>query len=249
MLEKFNLASVLVGMAALVFCICFHGFVQALVADRLGDRTPREAGFLTLNPLPHFDLLGTLVFPAIGILLGGYFFGWGKLVPFQAHQSSRKFRMKTSISIFSGSGILSYLLLSIISTIIISISIKNIANNPLAYPDLFRSALQGPGSPGFLGLNPYQIFILAVPGAIIKITVLLAAFNLIPIGMLDGAGLLRGFVPDRHLTKYDYYRTHPYAFVVFLILGLTGMLSIIINPISDFIFNILLHLAQLILGA
>lgn len=57
-----------------------HEFAHAWVADRLGDDTPRLDGRVTLNPLAHIDLWGTVLIPLIASLLGGVFFGWGRAV-------------------------------------------------------------------------------------------------------------------------------------------------------------------------
>lgn len=66
----------------LVASLSVHEWAHAYSADRLGDDTPRSQGRVTLNPIVHIDLLGTVVFPLICIfvLKGGFFFGWGKPV-------------------------------------------------------------------------------------------------------------------------------------------------------------------------
>lgn len=65
-----------VFVLALVSAVTIHEFAHAFVADRLGDPTPRHAGRVTLNPLAHLDLMGSLM-----LLVAG--FGWGKPVPIQ----------------------------------------------------------------------------------------------------------------------------------------------------------------------
>lgn len=57
-----------------------HEFAHAWVADRLGDDTPRLDGRVTLNPLAHVDMWGTIIVPLLASLLGGVFFGWGRAV-------------------------------------------------------------------------------------------------------------------------------------------------------------------------
>lgn len=66
----------------LVCSLCIHEWAHAWVADKLGDPTPRLMGRVTLNPVPHMDLLGTVIFPlvCIFVLSGGFLFGWGKPV-------------------------------------------------------------------------------------------------------------------------------------------------------------------------
>jgi Zn-dependent protease len=66
----------------LVCSLCIHEWAHAFSADKLGDDTPRTMGRVTLNPLPHMDLFGTVIFPLICIFAfpGGFLFGWGKPV-------------------------------------------------------------------------------------------------------------------------------------------------------------------------
>jgi Zn-dependent protease len=66
----------------LVASLSVHEWAHAYSADRLGDDTPRYQGRVTLNPLAHMDLVGTVIFPlvCIFVLKGGFFFGWGRPV-------------------------------------------------------------------------------------------------------------------------------------------------------------------------
>ncbi len=67
----------------LVGSLCIHEWAHAWVALKLGDETAYKHGRVTLNPIPHIDLLGTIVFPLLCIFLlnGQFFFGWAKPVP------------------------------------------------------------------------------------------------------------------------------------------------------------------------
>jgi Zn-dependent protease len=69
--------SLLLKIPALLFAVTIHEFAHGIVADRLGDSTPRRMGRLTLNPLPHIDPLGAIAFVIAG-------FGWAKPVPVNA---------------------------------------------------------------------------------------------------------------------------------------------------------------------
>ena len=71
------LAELVVKIPALLIAVTIHEVAHALVADRLGDRTPRALGRITLNPFPHIDPLGALAFVVAG-------FGWAKPVPVNA---------------------------------------------------------------------------------------------------------------------------------------------------------------------
>lgn len=69
-----NLQNILIFASAILYALTIHEFCHALVADRFGDSTPRSQGRLTLNPIAHLDLIGTLCFIFAS-------FGWGKPVP------------------------------------------------------------------------------------------------------------------------------------------------------------------------
>lgn len=73
--------SLILGIFALFASITFHEFFHAWVADFLGDPTPRSAGRLSLNPVAHVDLFGTILLPLFLMLIGARPFGWAKPVP------------------------------------------------------------------------------------------------------------------------------------------------------------------------
>src|SRR4051794_8394875 len=64
-----------------LFALCFHEFAHGWVAKMRGDRTAEIMGRLTLNPLAHADMIGTVILPLASILTGIPFFGWAKPVP------------------------------------------------------------------------------------------------------------------------------------------------------------------------
>ena len=66
---------------ALLIALVLHEYAHAWMARRYGDLTASWSGRLTLNPVAHIDPLGTIVFPLVGIALGGFIFGWAKPVP------------------------------------------------------------------------------------------------------------------------------------------------------------------------
>jgi Zn-dependent protease len=81
-LDLATLRSGLLYFIVLVCSLCLHEWAHAFAADKLGDDTPRLQGRVTLNPLAHMDLFGTVIFPLVCIFLlgGGFLFGWGKPV-------------------------------------------------------------------------------------------------------------------------------------------------------------------------
>jgi len=78
-----NAVTILFSIAILIISVIFHELAHGAAADALGDPTPRLAGRLTLNPLSHADMIGSVVLPILCVISGsGFLIGWAKPVPF-----------------------------------------------------------------------------------------------------------------------------------------------------------------------
>jgi len=77
--------SFIFSIAILILSVVIHEVSHGYAADRLGDPTAKLAGRLTLNPLKHLDLFGSLIIPSLTFLLGGFIFGWAKPVPYNPY--------------------------------------------------------------------------------------------------------------------------------------------------------------------
>ena len=77
--------SFIFAIAILIMSIVAHEVSHGYVANMLGDPTARLAGRLTLNPLPHMDIVGSFIVPVFTFFLGGFIFGWAKPVPFNPY--------------------------------------------------------------------------------------------------------------------------------------------------------------------
>lgn len=73
------------SLLILVMSVVIHEVSHGYAALALGDRTAEYEGRLTLNPLKHIDLWGSIIFPTLSYLLGGFIFGWAKPVPFNPY--------------------------------------------------------------------------------------------------------------------------------------------------------------------
>jgi len=81
-MQDFNMVQVIAVWALpVLFAITVHEVAHGWVAKKLGDPTALMLGRLTLNPLKHIDLIGTVVVPLALVLMGGFIFGWAKPVP------------------------------------------------------------------------------------------------------------------------------------------------------------------------
>ena len=77
--------SFIFSLVILIFSVIIHEVSHGYAALFLGDRTAQDRGRLTLNPLKHIDPIGSIIFPALSMLLGGFVFGWAKPVPFNPY--------------------------------------------------------------------------------------------------------------------------------------------------------------------
>ena len=78
------------SIVVLIFSVVVHEVAHGYTADWLGDPTAKFAGRLTLNPLKHLSLLGSVIVPAITYFTGGFIFGWAKPVPYNPYNIKRK---------------------------------------------------------------------------------------------------------------------------------------------------------------
>lgn len=164
--------AIAIRIGTLLMAIILHEVAHGWVANRLGDPTARDQGRLTLNPLPHLDLFGSLVIPGFLILTGSPFIlGWAKPVPIDI----RRFRDPLrgfAIAALAGP-VANFLQLAV-------------------YVVLFRVAVAG--------ALPTWVVYLAVSGAAINL--FLGLFNLIPIPPLDGSRIVAALLPPHLAVRY-----------------------------------------------
>lgn len=167
----------------LVASVAFHEFGHAIMADRLGDDTPRRQGRVTLNPIAHADPIGTLLLPLMGGLfaaagggIGG--FGWGKPVQWNPSRIARKWKMTTAQILVALAGPMMNVVLAVLVAGIHVILLNQGVN---------------------LG-RANEIFTFAV-----ATNFLLFFFNLVPAPPLDGGHVAEGLMPYKHRSKFEEY--------------------------------------------
>jgi Zn-dependent protease len=159
-----------------LFSIVFHEVSHGWMAYRFGDDTAKNMGRLTLNPLPHIDPLGTVILPAIMIIMGGPVFGWAKPVPFNPYNFDRNVNVRNGVMWVALAGPASNLILAFISSFVLVAVLRFSA-----------------GLPAVISISVVQL-----TRALIVINLVLASFNLIPIPPLDGSKILMRFLPPRY---------------------------------------------------
>lgn len=149
-----HLFSSLLQLVSLIFIFTFHNYIRGWVAVKLGDDTPKRTGFLTLNPLPHIDPLGTVLLPAIFILAKSpLIIGWPRLVPINYNAFRNP---KQAVIILSLVGIIAYFFIGLLTLVLYKLLIiSNLPENvvtPLAA--LFEYATLISFFFGFINLIP-----------------------------------------------------------------------------------------------
>ncbi len=189
-----------------LFALCFHEFAHGWVARLRGDRTAEIMGRLTLNPMAHADLLGTVILPLSSIVTGIPFFGWAKPVPVDERNLKNP---KVDMFWIAFAGPLSNLLLALIGAVALGLFVRFFAEGLMAEE---------------AGLMQVREVIMLF----ISINVFLAIFNLIPLHPLDGAKVLGRFLPDRVNDQLESWSG--YTSLLLLMIFLSGGIVLIAGP-------------------
>lgn len=197
-----------------LFCLSWHEAAHGWMAGKFGDPTAKMMGRVTLSPLPHMDLIGTVFLPIFGILSGAPVIGWGKPVPVNPYNF--KDSRKDSLWV-AALGPLSNFILAIGFAGITHLLVRLVPH----IPTNFMAA--GTFSAKALG----AVFVICQMGVILNLV--LAMFNLIPLHPLDGGSVLRGILPESYVESYD--RISRYGMIILLLLFVTGLLRYIFIPV------------------
>ena len=185
----------------LIFSIVIHEFAHGWMANSLGDPTAKFMGRLTLNPIPHIDLVGSVLLPLFLLLSGSsYMFGWAKPVPYNPYNLRDKKKGELLVAI---AGPVSNLMIALIFGIIIRMLL-----------------LQGCA----IDNNIIIMF-----GIIVLYNVLLAVFNLVPIPPLDGSKVLFHFLPYSMQNIREVLEKNGMIFIIlFIVFGFQFIIPIIL---------------------
>lgn len=246
MLDK--LPIVLISYVALLFSLCVHEASHATTAYLLKDDTAKRLGRMTLNPIAHISLVGTVIFPLLGLFTGWPFIGWAKPVPVDPRNLSTKSK-RLGYAMVSAAGPASNLALTLVFLPVAAFMARGLGGaSPQVRVAVFNAGLTANlEALGGLGLAPAQVVAMALAGTLVWINLLLAFFNMLPFGPLDGAGVIRGFLPWRLLPKFD--RAQPVMGILILVAALTGLLGYILIPMLAAASFLLTPIANAILGA
>lgn len=191
-------------IVVVVFSVVLHEVSHGLAANALGDSTAKNAGRLTLNPLKHLDIFGSVLLPIFMFMISGFVFGYAKPVPYNPANLTDKKYGPAKVA-FAGPAV----------NLILA----------LAFGLVLRFL---PDFSGAASLAPLLAFI-------VRLNLVLAVFNLMPIPPLDGHWLLLTFLPNRFAQlKFFIVRYGMVLFIVFIL-----FIFPFIYPLIKFLFRII----------
>lgn len=206
--------------APFLLAVVGHEFGHGLMAHYWGDDTAKEQGRLTLNPLPHLDPIGTVLFPIINMVSGvGLLFGWAKPVPIDPRRF-RKFR--PALFWVALAGPLANVSLAILCSIILCLMIRFTPPTFILYKELSTMLEIG-----------------------VFINYGLGIFNLLPIPPLDGSKVIESMLSYPAMKKYE--SLSQYSIYILLALMFTGAIHYLNAPIM-FLANLTLFLTAQVFG-
>ena len=197
-----------------LFAITLHEVAHGWTARHFGDMTAAQLGRLSLNPIKHIDPVGTVIVPAVLLLLGGFVFGWAKPVPvnmFHLHNPKR------DMAVVAAAGPAANLVMALGWALIAKLGVSMY---------------------GTLDWVAVPLILMGQAG--IAINLVLMLLNLLPLPPLDGGRVVAGVLPDN--LSYQYGRIEPLGLFILLGLLALGVLGKILSPpytaLSDLIVRV-----------
>lgn len=186
-------------LLAALLAITVHEACHAFAAKRLGDDTAEMMGRLTLNPLSHLDLLGSILFLTVG-------FGWAKPVPVDPRNFRHPIRGMALVAL---AGPASNLVLAAAAYLALCLIAPS-----------FGSAGLGQFLSGDAGGNPFFTVLIQFLGQSLFVNLALMAFNLLPVAPLDGSKILQAFIPWNYSDLYEeFLQRGPWILLILLLAG------------------------------
>ncbi len=173
----------IISIVVLIFSVIIHELAHGWIADKFGDPTPRMAGRLTWNPIPHIDPVGSILVPGILLITGAHFFiGWAKAVPINPSNFQNPSRHMMWVAL---AGPLSNISILTIGVLILKGVLATTSGSSIVVSAVISFLI-----------------------ILIQTNMVLALFNLMPIPPLDGSRIVANFIPPAAqdmMYKYEGY--------------------------------------------
>lgn len=217
------LASLIIYLVVWLFAVSAHEAAHAWTSYKFDDDTAYLLGRVTLNPIPHIDVIGTLILPIVGFVLG-YFQGaagvplimWGKPTPVNPLKWRNKDVANVCVS-------LAGIVVNILIAVVVSVIIKILVAYGVFTLESVRTGITAP------------LFSLLYATVILNVG--LAVFNLLPLPPLDGSKALQSFLPSSFEPIFEMLET--YGFLILILLAQMGIIAFLVTPIRNFILYLL----------
>jgi Zn-dependent protease len=219
-LRNLDIGTIAIQFAVLLFSLSIHEASHAWMADRFGDYTARYLGRVTLNPIPHIDPIGTILFPLLQFFTPLPVIGWAKPVPINSAHLRNPRRDNIFISL-AGPGAN---LLSGGAAFILLVVLKVVRPETDGLILMMAATMKVPAHGSVLAPVVGILFFALI------INLALAIFNCIPIPPLDGHWVLHGLLSDRAAAAFE--RVSSYGFIILYALMFLGVLSFVFIPIG-----------------
>jgi len=203
-----------------LFAITLHEAAHGYVARHFGDMTAHAQGRVSLNPIRHIDLVGTILVPGLILFLtkqligGGLLFGWAKPVPVN-YSALRKPRQH--MALVAAAGPTANLVMALIWALLLKVSIV---------------------IPGGRFAEPLEL----MSQAGIMVNLIFMFLNLLPILPLDGGRIVASLLPTRAAWRYS--KLEPFGLPLLVLLLVTNVLSFVLGPLvgaSDALIRALVY--------
>lgn len=196
-----------------IFAITVHEAAHGYAAKYFGDMTAHQEGRISLNPIKHIDLFGTIILPALTVALGGVLFGWAKPVPVNF---SRLRNPKKDMLWVAAAGPASNLVMAILWVLVIKFA--NVA--PLTFVE--------------------PLMLMAEAGIIIN--VILMVLNLLPLPPLDGGRIAVSLLPTDLARSFSKLERYGFIILIVLLLtGVLGkILTPLVSGVTNALYAVLI---------
>jgi len=219
-----RVTSIVWSVVALVVLIVLHEYAHGYAAWKLGDDTAKERGRLSLNPLAHIDLFGSLILPAILIWRQSpVVFAWAKPVPVNP-QNFRDPRRDQMVVSFAGPAVnLGIAMACFLLVVLIAFVLRMLS--PGAYSMSLATPFSAVAVAG-TDAGPYVVQPIAFLKQLMFISLVLGCLNLIPVPPLDGSWILSGILPRS--IQFLFEKLRPYGLIIFILLVISPALDILL---------------------
>lgn len=194
-------------IAILLMSVVIHEVSHGYAALWLGDPTAKIQGRLTLNPIRHIDILGSIIVPAISIALGGVIIGWAKPVPYNPYNFKKLHRYGDALVAAAGPAV--NIVLALIFAGIVRLASMGMLDLPAS----------------FIDISSY----------VVLINIVLAFFNLIPVPPLDGSKILFTFLPKGAYNIRILLERYAFIFIIIFIVFLWQYFAPLVYSVSYFL--------------